>query len=111
MTLLISHMLMDGQRLIELYRDLGRAYRGEEIPDRCHDRSYMWPDQLAKYFTFLGDDIAQFPRKVLPEAEMPSFAHFQDDSFCLEALYFSKVVHHLSHHIIRRVSCRKRWQT
>ena len=102
---------MDGQRLIELYRDLGRAYRGVEIPDRCHDRSYMWPDQLAKRFTFLGEDIAQLPRKVKPDAVFPTLVQFPDDSFCLEALYFSKVVHHLSHHIIRRVSCRKRWQT
>ena len=84
-------MLMDGQRLIELNRDLGRAYRGEEIPDRCHDRSYLWPDQLAKHFTFLGDDIAKLPRKLQSEMELPSFVHFPDDSFFLEALYFSKV--------------------
>ena len=90
-TLCVSHMLMDGQRLVELYRDLGRAYRGVEIPDRCHDRSHMWPDQLAKCFPFLGEDIAQLPRKATPDDEMPSYVQFPDDSMCLETLYFPKV--------------------
>ena len=86
----ISHMLVDGQRCLEIFRDIARAYCGEEIPDRDHDRSYMWPDQLVKHYPFLGDDVAKMPRKATPEKEDAGFLKFPDQTCETETLFFSK---------------------
>ena len=88
----IQHLLVDGQRYIEACRDLSRAYRGIEIPDRDLDRSYLWPDQLAKSFPFLGEDVANLPRKDMPSGENYSHPQFPDDFGETHVLHFTKVL-------------------
>ena len=74
-----------------MYRDLGRIYRGEDIPERSFDRSAFWSDQLAKHYTFLGEEVANIPRgTALPKEELN--LHSYPSEMCnMEALYFSKV--------------------
>ena len=90
-TLTVSHMMADAQRLLLLYKDLGLAYRGEAIPDRCHDRSCLWPDRLAQHYTFMGEEVANLPRKAARQIGTPTFPTYPQDFSCVEALYFPKV--------------------
>lgn len=87
----IQHMVMDGQRYIEAIRDIALAYCGEEIPERCHNRVYLWPDQIAKYFDFLGEDVAKLPRRIPPVKLKFPQVEFPEDSCENRALYFPNV--------------------
>lgn len=87
----IGHLLVDGRDCIDLFLDLGCAYRGQEFPRRDHDRSRMWPDQLAKHYTFLGDEIAALPRKASQEIEKVGFHKVLDQASSVECFYLSKV--------------------
>ena len=98
----IQHLLVDGQRYVEVCRDLSRAYRGIEIPERDLDRSYLWPDQLAKFFPFLGEDVANLPRKVMPSGDDFKHLQFPDDTGETHVLRFSQArtsaaIHALMH--------------
>ena len=87
-TVAIPHAILDGQRYVELMRDLGRAYRGVAVPDRCHDRSHLWPDQLAKSFPFLGEEVANLPRKVSPFPNGTELPVFESDTAHIRMLHF-----------------------
>ena len=91
LTITISHVLVDAQRCIEMMVDLGRAYRGLEVPDRNFDRSCLWPDQLAKHYPFLGDEIANLPRVASQNKERIVSHQYPEEGCTQEALYFSKV--------------------
>ena len=88
----IRHMIMDGQRYMETCRDIGRAYRGLEISDRDHNRSYLWPDQIAKRYESLGDEIRNLPRKLPKEPLAIDFVSFPDEICQNYALFLSKVL-------------------
>ena len=91
LTTTISHVLLDAQRCIEMVVDLSRAYRGLEVPNRNHDRSCLWPDQLAKHYTFLGEEIADLPRAASQNKEKIVSDQYPEEGCVQEALYFSKV--------------------
>eukprot|EP00210_Caulerpa_lentillifera_P005013 g4787.t1 len=85
----IEHLLVDGQRFLEISRDVSRAYCGLSVSDKDLDRSYIWPDQLVKHYPFLGDAVGQLPRKVAEKKENFGFTGFPDDTCATELLYFS----------------------
>ena len=86
----ISHVVVDGQRAMEIFRDISRAYCGQEVAERDHDRSCMWPDRLAEHYTFLGEEVASLPRKCVPWQRAVGFPKFFSQSIETEILYFSK---------------------
>lgn len=93
----IAHLLVDGKGFIDFILDLGSAYRGEIPPDRDHDRSRTWPDQLAKRYPFLGSEVAKSPRKATQNMEQPDmYEGFPGQSCSAESLYLSNV-RNLSH--------------
>ena len=96
---------MDGQRYIEMYRDLSRIYKGEDIPERSFDRSAFWPNQLAKHYTFLGEEVANMPRKTATPKEEVILHAYPGEMCDLEALYFSKVRLWIAFSILIRSSC------
>ena len=89
--LAIAHILVDGQRAAEIFRDIGRVYCGHEIPNRDHDRSYQWPDRLAEYFPFLGDEVTGLPRTCANRQQIIGFPEKYDQPIETEILFFSKV--------------------
>jgi len=93
-------MVMDAERYMMAHRDIGRAYCGEEIPDREHDRSYLWPDQIAQQYDFLGDEIRKLPRKVSNKGIPLDYISFPDESSQNYALFLSNdVVKNLKEHV------------
>ena len=91
LNLALAHIMVDGVRSVELFRDISRAYCGGEVPGRNHDRSCMWPDRLVKSYPFLGEEVARLPRTCVDEQQLIGFPDTYGQPLETEALYFSKV--------------------
>ena len=82
--------MVDGQRAVELFRDISRAYCGREVHDKCHDRSGMWPDRLVHYYPFLSEEVANLSRTCVRQQKLVGFPESYAESVETEILVFSK---------------------
>ena len=71
----LRHLVCDGERMVQLLADIGRAYRDMPIAARHFDRSFYWPDSYIAQFDVPGHTPEMYPRHItapaMPEVEMP----------------------------------------
>jgi len=87
----LCHGIGDGTRYGNMLYNLSKIYKGEEIGEIDHDRSYLWPDRLVESFPMLGEEMAKAPRKAAENvSEIPAMFLYQEPNQ-QHSLYIPKV--------------------
>jgi len=77
-------------RLVELYADITRAYRGTEVSVRDINREYMLFEGFSQYFSPEDKEDCMIPETVLTGREPLTLKQYPNESVSLEVLYLSK---------------------
>eukprot|EP00210_Caulerpa_lentillifera_P006417 g6129.t1 len=87
----VSHVLMDGMRFAELFRDIiSRAYCGKEVSIKDIKREYMMLKGFSKHFSEEEKAGCVIPKTMLTGREPMAIKQYSNESKALEIMYFSK---------------------
>lgn len=88
----MSHILVDGMRFSELYRDISRAYCEADVPMRDINRQYMTLEGFSKHFCPEDKEDYVIPETMIAGREQISSNQNLHESRSLEILHLSKAV-------------------
>jgi len=86
----ISHLLVDGMRFSELYRDISRAYCGKDVHMRDINRQYMTLEGFSQQFTPEDKKDCAIPSAMPIGREPFTSRQYPNESSSLEILHLSK---------------------
>eukprot|EP00210_Caulerpa_lentillifera_P006430 g6142.t1 len=86
----MSHILMDGMRFSELFRDISRAYCRKEVSMRDIKREYMMVESYSKHFNEKDKEGCVIPRTIPTGKEPLAYKQYPDESSSIEILYLSE---------------------
>jgi len=86
----ISHLVVDGTRFSELYRDISRAYCGKEVSVRDINRQYMILEGFSKHFTPEDKEDCAVPETIPTGREPLPLKQYRNESSSVEILHLSK---------------------
>eukprot|EP00210_Caulerpa_lentillifera_P006427 g6139.t1 len=86
----MSHLLMDGMRFSELFRDISRAYCRKEVSMRDIKREYMMFESFSKHFHKEDKEGCVIPKTMPTGREPLAYKQYLNESSSIETLYLSK---------------------
>jgi len=86
----MSHLLVDGMRFSELYRDISRAYCGKEVSVRDINRQHMLFERFSEHFSQEAKAGCVTPETMPTGREPLNFKQYPNESSSVEVLHLSK---------------------
>lgn len=89
-----SHGMVDGQRLVDLLNDVGKAARNEAVSPKLHDRSCMWPDEFLKEIEVSKMSPEMFPKMINKSFDYFNLRpdYFPGQTYSLQLIHFPEEV-------------------